>query len=355
MAIPVSARPGHVRASRGRRGSGRAARDRRPSHHRNHRNQSPGKFEMMSSITGAYTRQWPRLLLLAFACAAAPALAQAPQASSLAEGLKSIKRADNACRSDDGGIAGGAGAARPAEARPDLGCAITADAAQALLQKPGTMLFDLRPDVEYQLFRINGALHVTLSDLRSKPYWRDKTAILAGNGKAERELYSACTQLKQLGYKSVHVLRGGTPVWLAAAQPVLGRAPSASQLQRLAASEFWTEAQNGDNLVVLDKSQSAFLNEIAFSVELNDTTALAIRTVLERRRRAMKTSGVSAVVLAAGANVSDQRLEQMQQALLPIPLLVYTGTRESYVAQVAVQKAVWLAHESGPKQLPCGL
>jgi hypothetical protein len=38
----------------------------------------------------------------------------------------------------------------------------------------------------------------------------------------------------------------------------------------------------------------------------------------------------------------------------PIPVLVYTDTRETFVAQLAVQKALWMAQAHGPKQPACG-
>ncbi|HEY0065194.1 MAG TPA: rhodanese-like domain-containing protein [Telluria sp.] len=263
--------------------------------------------------------------------------------------LKGIAQATGACRVGDGGPAlhsalGGA--------KPDFGCGVLVATARQVLQRPEAVAIDLRPAGEFEHYHVDGAIQASLSDLTSKPYWRDKTVLLMGNGKSERELYSACATLKKT-YKEVLVLRGGVPMWLFSGASVAGRAPAPSALVRLAAPELWLETQNEGTLVVLSKSQSALEADIAFARPLPETSAAAIIEVIDKRRKANKKTPLSAIVLVAEADFSDDKIVALQRSL-PAPLLVYTGGREAYKQQMKTQLAIWLAHSKGPKQLGCG-
>jgi hypothetical protein len=298
---------------------------------------------------------WRRALcVLAIAAWHFGAGAQAAGADGLPEALRGIKRASGVCRADDARPGAGAGADAAPAVSPDFGCAIPVSALQAMLALPATALVDTRGGAAHQAFHIEGALNLSALDLRSKLYWRGKTVVLIGDGKAELELYSECARLKQLGYKQVAVLRGGMPQWLAENQPVAGRAPAAPQLARLSASEFWLASQSLDNLVVLSKQQSALQGDVAFSLVLPETTPGSLKAALEQHRKERKGVPLSAVVLAVDAGVEDQQIEQLQQALVPLPLLVYADSREALVRQLALQKAIWSAQARGPKQLACG-
>lgn len=268
--------------------------------------------------------------------------------------LNDIKRATGVCKRDDV-PSGLVGALAASQFSIDLGCAIPSSQVQSLLIQSNPILADLRPGADYQTFHIESALTLTSADLHAKPYWHDKTVVLIGNGKAERELYGECARLKQSGYRQVRVLRGGMPQWLAHHQPVTGRAPSASQLMRLSASEFWLESQNVENLVVLGKEQSALKGDLSFSVVLPQTTGEAIMAVLNRRSKELKNAPLMSVVLAAAPNITEEQMLRLQKAVMPLPLLVYSDTRDAFVRQLAVQKAVWKAQASGPKQPGCGL
>lgn len=302
-------------------------------------------------------RGWRRALcaltIAALQCDAS-AVAQVATGDKLPEALKEVRAATGACRRDDV-LAGASGTVAVPEVEPDMGCAIPVTELQSLLVRQSTTLIDLRPSADHQMYHIESALNLNLSELLSKLYWRNKTVVLIGSGKAEREIYSVCARLKQSGYQQVRVLRGGMPLWLTHNQPVTGRAPSAQQLARLSADEFWLESQNPDSLVVLDKVQSALQGDLSFSVVLPQTTGEAIKGVLEHRRKALKSAALSSVVLAAAPAVTDEQIQKIQQAILPVPLLVYADTRDAFVRQLAVQKAIWLAQARGPKQPGCGL
>jgi rhodanese-related sulfurtransferase len=287
---------------------------------------------------------------LLLGAASAGALAETPAANrDMPKVLEGITQASGACRKSEPGYT----ASSAAEPKPDLSCALPAKGVAPLLRRADTVLIDVRGAAEYQAFHIDGALEASLSDVRNKPYWRGKTVVLVGSGKGERELYAACARLKK-SHKGMFVLRGGMPAWLTDGHPVQGQAPAPAQMVRLTAPQFWLEGQQEDNLVLLAKEQAALLPDIAMSRVLPQVSAAAIQHVIGQRRTALGNAALGAVVLAAPVDFSDQQLLELQKELAPVPLLVYTGTRDAYRTQMTIQKEIWLAHERGPKQLGCG-
>lgn len=280
----------------------------------------------------------------------AGAAGQVNPGGTMPEALKGIRQASLACRSADLPAAAAAGI----PARPDMRCAIEVSTVQQKMQRPGTVLIDLRTAADYEAYHINGAMQASLADLHSKPYWREKTTLLVGNGKAERELYAECARLKQMGYKDVGVLRGGMPAWLAASQPVLGQAPAPSQLGRLAAAEFWQESQSRDNLVILSPEQATLRTDLASAVVLPRLDVEAMRKAVKQRTGGNKDTMLAAVIVVAEASTPLQQVEQIRRALQPLPVLIYTDTHKAFTQQMAVQKAIWTAQARGPKQPGCG-
>lgn len=281
---------------------------------------------------------------------AAMAAGQAAANERLPKALDGIARATGECRVEPGQEAAGSALG----VKPDLSCGMPVSGVKAVLQRPDSVLIDVRGARDYEASHIEGALQASLADVRSKPHWRGKTVVLAGSGKAESELYQACATLKK-SFKQVVVLRGGMPAWLAAGEPVLGRAPAAAHMMRLSVADFLLESQHGDNLIVLDQQQAALQSDIPFSMVLPDPGAGAIKNLIEQRNRALKSGGPAAVVLATGTAWSDAQVAALHLALAPVPLLVYSDTRNAFRAQQRTHKAVLLAQTRGPKQLGCGL
>lgn len=290
--------------------------------------------------------------LLAFHMAA-PAHAQLTTGDQLPAALKDIKASGGVCRRDDSDGSPNRSAA-DFVAQADFGCAIAVNDVRTKMADPRVALIDLRPAVEYQVFHIENSLSIDLAVLQSKPYWRDKTLVLIGGGKLDQEIYTSCARLKQVGYKQVYVLNGGMLAWLAQNQAVIGRPISAQQQARLNDAEFWKEVQGGTAFLVLSKEHSAFQAEFPLSVVLPQVSAEALRTVVERRRKTMRSPKPMSVVLMTNSGISDEQIRNLQQAVIPETLLVYTEGLDAYKRQVATQKAIWAAQAHGPKQPRCG-
>ena len=279
--------------------------------------------------------------------------AQVTRGDRIPEALKGVPAAVGSCRSTD---PLGAGPPRRQAIPPAATCVVASPNAVAELAQRGAVLIDVRPSTDYQAFHIAGSLNAGTAEVGSKPYWRDASVVLIGNGKAEGELVSQCARLKLAGYRQIQVLRGGLPAWLGSGQVVLGSAPTVGQQTRLAAAEYLLESRDPDNVLLLDKEQASLANELPFAMSLPETNAATIGAAIERkRRRAGASSRGATVVLAMPGRVTDDQVAVMQRALLPVPLLVYTEGRDAVTKQQKVQKAMWSAYDRGPKQLGCGL
>lgn len=286
----------------------------------------------------------------------AGAAAQASAPNAAPDGFKEIKRSDGVCRRD----ADGAGNAvelpeGPPLPEPDLSCAVSPADAQAWADAANTVFVDTRLPVEFGQFGIRGAVNLGLSDLQTKPYLMSKRLVLLGSGKAEQALYQACAVLKRQGFAQVRVVRGGMASWHASQLALIGRPPSAAALSRIDPAELWRESKFDDNVVMVAASQAALQANLSFSVVLPQVSAYAIKAILDRRRKELKGAPVAAVVLAAGPELSDQQLLQIQQALKPVPVLLYADTADALARQVARQTATWTAQARGPKRPGCGL
>jgi rhodanese-related sulfurtransferase len=267
--------------------------------------------------------------------------------------LRDMPRAGAACRRDDPLPA--AVATAPFAGRADLGCALSVSDAGAAQSGAETVLADVRPASAYATSHIEASRNLQLTDLHSKPYWRDKRVVLVGSGKGEAELYRECAALKQAGYRNVHVLQGGIAQWVAQGLPLAGRSESAAQLARLSTDEFLLEMRAEANLVVLDPAQAITRTDVPGAQALPVLSAAAIRAAIDRRRKADKNALPAGVVVVARPGTSDEQIGQWQQAAAPVPLLVYAEGRPALVAGQAQQKATWAAQAKGPKRLGCGL
>ena len=268
------------------------------------------------------------------------------------EALKDIPRAPMECRAQGAVPAEHQGGMSAID--PDFSCGQSVPDAHALLGRANAQLVDLRLPVEYAAFHIEGAINLNAEELHIKPYWKNKAVILVGTGKGEADLYRECRRLKQAGYKNVHVMRGGMATWVAYAQPVSGRAPSAASLMQLSEPELWREAQSDGSVILVDPAVSGLGRLIPGSTTLSRMDAAAISSAFKQVKKKRKHRPVSGIVLVTKPGADENLVARLQRELLPMPLWVYTGTAKAYGTALAAQKAMWKAQAQGPRTPSCG-
>jgi rhodanese-related sulfurtransferase len=286
---------------------------------------------------GAAVRNVARVLAALAGLSCAGALAQH---GSFADALKDVQPAGAACRRDDAPPRAQT-AATAAAPTPDLSCAVGVADLAALQAAGRAVIVDVRPQAADQARRIDGALAMNPSELRTKGFLRERPVVLAGSGKQQRDLYEACTVLKAHGFRHARVLRGGMAAW-------------AGTVERLSAVELWAEYQFDANLVIVPDSQQALRDLLPLAFPVPQADAAALRKVLARRRAELKDAPLASVVIALPAGAGEAQIEELRRAVLPAPLLVYVDDAPAFVRQMQAQRAVWAAHARGPKPPPCG-
>lgn len=274
-------------------------------------------------------------------------LAQAASTISLKDSLKNIKPAAGSCTQKEANKPKPLDYVPVDKVIPDLTCATAPEDLAKDSQKTTTFLVDTRTASDFVNYHIDGAMNMSVTALRNKTFLRDKPVVLMSNGKADRELYAECKRLKSNGFKQVKVLRGGMLSWLTSGQSVIGIAPNIAQLTRLTPSELWMESQFESNLVLVSSSQSILQKHLDGSVQLSDDNPKTINKAIDQRRKQSKSGPFSAVVLVVDKAFDFQTLHEIIKS---VPLLVYYDSADAYLNYQAQQKAVWAAHEKGPKQ-----
>ncbi|WP_338847490.1 rhodanese-like domain-containing protein [Massilia sp. W12] len=310
------------------------------------------------------------ILVLASYCMQAQAQAQAqaqstaaPAASAAAQTLppilQQLPRASGQCPKEQAAP----GELLAPQRKADLSCQLSAAALQRLMLTDSAklLLADVRQEAEYRDWHINSALHLSEQELLRKPYWRNHTVVLLGNGKSARELYEVCAAVKQQGYAKVHVLHGGMPFWLmhAAKQSLpapfqlVGRVPAVGGMLRINAAELWVEAQNHDNLVLYAPEQAGMAQDVPQALPLKQLSPAALKAALEKRRKeAPHAPPLSALLVLAPSGLSDKQIEELQQAAA-MPILLYEQGRDAWQANLVRQKQIWQAQARGPKLPGC--
>lgn len=235
----------------------------------------------------------------------------------------------------------------------DLQCSITADALVSMKSAGDSLVVDRREASDFRSFHIEGATSLGIIDLVVKPYWRSKKVVLIGNGRAEAELYRECARLKSVGYRSVHVLRGGMPSWLNKKLPVVGYASEGADLIEISAAELLIEAQNSYNIVLIDKSAIKERTDIGAAYEIPNASVGAVKEFMEKYRKANPRSLTASIVLVS--SIANEEIAHLRGLLSPNPLLVYKEGWEGVVSQQNANKAMWAAYARGPKVPGCGL
>ncbi|WP_309268356.1 rhodanese-like domain-containing protein [Azonexus sp.] len=306
-----------------------------------------------------FRRRIQRLALLAMVLPLpayhVPGWAQGKNYTSVEEAFKDVKRAGSICPREDGTAPNAGMPILGAGATPDLGCALSPSEAAALQGGSDTVLIDTRPAREFALFHIDNSLNLTTSELLVKSFLQNKSLILAGSGKGERELYAACGELKRAGFKRVKVLRGGLSAWLAHQQPVIGRMEAVETMVRLTPAQLWAETRFDANLVLLAPGMATLQKELPKAVLLREDSLDALKVIVEKRYRDTKRKPLTSVVLVADSAMQDQSIGPLIQALKPVPILVYADSAEALRQFVASQETAWRAQAHGPKQPKCGL
>jgi rhodanese-related sulfurtransferase len=258
------------------------------------------------------------------------------------------------CRRDSAGSGGAESNDAPLRAAPDLRCAMDVADVAASLGRADVVLVDVRPSDRFEAGHVEGAVNMTASALRTKAHLQAKHVIVVGSGKADHELYAACAELTQAGFRRVGVLRGGMAAWVSQGHPAVGDGREALIDATLSASELWAESRFEGNVVVATPDRRDVQQTLGFAKPIAEASMVAVQSVLERRRKELKGAPLASVILVSGTARDEGSLQRLRAQMQPIPVLAYHGSASDVEQVVRQQDAVWRAHARGPKAPRCG-
>lgn len=303
------------------------------------------------------SRFWLTMSVVLLCLAMSPAPAQEAQVrmSGLAipDALKAIPAVGGVCRRDD--AASASADLQAYRAALDLSCAIPAQEAALLLEKSGSSLIDLRSSTDYLAWHAPDSMNLTLTEILTKPYLRDKRIVLMGSGKLEAESFHACMRLKQEGFRQVFVVRGGILGWMQQGYATQGNPPLVSDAFRMTSGELWAASQFVENRIFLDVDRASMRTLLPSATLLSTNAIDALRSAANRKADRKKTIPMLGLIFITSPEITENRIRELQQAMLPNPLLIYSGSESEYRTFVDQQKAVLSARARGPKKLGCGL
>lgn len=243
----------------------------------------------------------------------------------------------------------------------DIACAAKDKDAQKLIADPNAVIADTRSTIEFGAYRINGAMNIAIQSIEHKEYLKQKSIVLVGNGKGERELYAACAAMRKAGFRKAVVLHGGMLGWLAADLPVVGNPVDVRELQTISASELFSESQFDRNLLVFDTHpgdvKKYFSNARFFASAKADDLEKLLKEESGRfsRKKSKESNFISSVILVAPNSLTHEALTRLRTAISPTPLLVYTDGISSLHQFLKSQEVMWQVYGRGPKQAKCHL
>jgi rhodanese-related sulfurtransferase len=242
----------------------------------------------------------------------------------------------------------------PAAVTADLSCAISPDTAASLLSEQADVaLIDTRMSSEFEDFRINGALNLASSYIRSKPYLKNRALILLGNGKGDRDLYQVCEELKTAGFARVYVMRGGIRAWLESGQSVIGQPPSLLDMALLTPSELFREVTFDQNILLRSTDFKPADYDLPPGTPIKVINAASVKSALMAAQKRRKNKPFAGIVLVLGDGFDRTRLEEVIDALKPNPVLVYAEPMSHYAQFQGSQNAMWVAQARGVQVPAC--
>jgi rhodanese-related sulfurtransferase len=212
----------------------------------------------------------------------------------------------------------------------------TGELARTLVASHG-MLVDIREPARYHLGSIDGAANWPVSILRTFSSLRAKPIVLAGNGSDDATVLQAALELRQAGFQSVKVLRGGIRRWMMV-NSVGDRSPMAAMSSALVSPiEFLSSAQDEWLVVRIHgvASTASKVSEIPEAVTYSLGPAFAATLSEEVRKAAVARPLVSKILVASEDGSSYEIVEGSLPKDLPLPLFYLKGGALAYWDAVA--------------------
>ena len=126
----------------------------------------------------------------------------------------------------------------------------------------------------------------------------------------------------------------------------MGKAPVKFGLAWLTPQELFQELSFSANVLLATSDARKIKGLLSAVVSIRNDQPGTIKASIKRQNKIPKAS----VILLASERFNRAQVGQIMETLNPIPVLIYAEPAAAYEQFIATQKAVWAAHENGPKR-----
>lgn len=120
------------------------------------------------------------------------------------------------------------------------------------LKENKILLIDVRPQAEFDQYRIAGSLNIPLHAIKTKAYLKTKPIVLVNEGFVIRPLAETCHSLNKAGFKAT-ILAGGLVAWKHKRGKLIGDPFGQIQMNRITARLLDQEKEDA-HLMLIDAS-----------------------------------------------------------------------------------------------------
>jgi len=118
------------------------------------------------------------------------------------------------------------------------------------------MLIDVRRKALYLGTHVPGAVNMELWTLKARRYLKNRSVVLIDEGHGSAYCEEVCVELRNSGFRSIHILQGGMNKWVASGGPVEGTGHGRRELTRINPAAFLA-SQDYKDWLVLDAGTAA--------------------------------------------------------------------------------------------------
>ena len=206
-----------------------------------------------------------------------------------------------------------------------------------LLEGSGMWLVDVRNSSQFEQSHIEGAVNISVLNLKYRNYPKGKLFVLGGGSPGQREAREAADVLVEKGYMNVYVLEGGITGWRLEELPMVSSGEY--KAMGVTARELDWALKNNVPLKVFDlrgeteNEQGAVPGSQSISGGNSNERLDSLRGILEKEpSQAKRLAGLETVVLVFSASEDAERFTEKVSFGLKKDVRYLLGGYEAYAA-----------------------
>lgn len=192
---------------------------------------------------------------------------------------------------------------------------------------------DIRPEKSFETIHIPGSLNIPLFAIKTKAFLKNKRIVIVNEGFGYSSLVDACLQLRQSGFESVTILKGGLNFWIQKGGELRGDIFARKSLRMIAPKDFFGDSGYDAVMPVEIYSGESAAGKLLIPRIVGAKLSNDISVMIDNLTRAIETAGIDDplyVVIIAETDLMYQNFEGLMDREWPWPLFFLKGGLTGY-------------------------